>query len=812
MATITDSIVGMLILIIAIVAIGVVVTGSITKNSVRDVEQDRNVLFEERTDTAIDAVFASTEDQTGMSISELIGESMFTLRTDVQIGNITVPIVEETRERLDTVFGQGNYYVTLKPIIKGVNLMFVLDSSESVTVERDTIADNLAFIQTTIEERIQVIGDEKVTTQILILPTTQDTPCPTFDDLQLPDTTCEQLTDISLYAPLLEKGWERPGFGAGTYNDWASTTHYAGIESFALSDWGAGTATAALRYQSDAYLQNTVNLNLIFPLSDELSTTSKAKTCFNKFTDEEWFICQMCDGTCPTARSLQSISQAINITQQTKSLVFPIYSFNCDYNYVPEWNRISLSSNTYIHSFNDQGSIPLDDFPAESWCSQNACPGCTEIGNDFCFHDNCQPILQNHMELIANATNGSVFNVNDASEIPDNILTAFDRATASYNFEIGYEDEQRDRFVYEKIVPLPNGAFGRVSLWVYTESPRICFDDEPCETREGCEGTRACIDSQLSEECVKNDPDCLGKPCTGPELCVDDELCVGTKACIDGLLSEFCIKSNPDCAAPCIDNCYYAGEAKCEEVEPGSGSYAISACLRAENGCLQWLPVRQCQEPCQNQVACGEDPSCPYDCATDDVCNQNCSQSALCWHDEDCPFDCHSDCRDNGYCNIYCSSLQAGCPLDPDCPYCMQGGDDPQSCPDQGPTCCIDGDSFVWAQREYAPSGLGSCYYSTCFSASCGDALPFGMCCPNPTDCVVLTNPRMPECVPEGHITNNYVFSGTGLCINQVITNCAGGQSCVDDPSRPYCTPTPVTVGGQTFICNYETSEWEVQP
>ncbi|MDD9954020.1 MAG: hypothetical protein OXR66_06810 [Candidatus Woesearchaeota archaeon] len=791
MASVTDSIINIILVVSVVVVLGIIVATTVTRSTVNDLQQDKNVFLQERTDIAVDAVLGSTVPAAGYDLAELIGISMFTLKTDVALGSTTVDVVAETRLRMDRVFGNGNYYMTLKPIVKGVNLMFVLDSSPSVAAERATIATNLETLQDTITGLIQRTGEEKVTTQIFMLPTQESSECILFDGLALPDTTCEQLTEETLYSMLLPLGWELPGFAPGqTYATWLSHNFYADSSHFAVSDWAAGTATAALRYQRDAYLQNTVNVNLIFPLSDELATTSIADACFNRGDGQEFFICHICHGDCPVDRSAAAVQQALAHLQG--SSVFPIYSFNCDFDYRDGYNQLSGVTSSYIQDFSDTGA-PFA--PGETWCHQNACPGCSVQGGDFCFHDNCQAKLQEHMQLLADGS-GDVINVNDATEIPQRIETAFERATASYDFHLGFKDDKRDRFVFEKIIPLPNGALGEVVLWVYNEQ-RSCVADEACMTEDECPGIRACTAGELSETCVKTDPSCVGKPCTGEQLCVTADDCLGTRACLSGVLSPVCVKTDPFCEAPCIDSCPMDGIGRCAEVTPGI--FAKQLCLPNDRDCLRWELHQQCQQPCQNELLCGEDPSCPHTCILDNICTPECSQDALCFFDPDCPAQCRADCRADGQCNVWCSN-NAGCPADPDCPSCMHGPGD-QCALSSGilddPGCC-GAEQFVWAQRRLTTCPLTGDEGEVCFGRYSGDPPPFGMCCSGANDCVVMQGGNV-QCVAEGTVLTDYLWEGSALCAQNVMERCSPGCS---------CCPEPISMSTGTVTCNTETGVW----
>lgn len=477
MASVTDTVLNMILIIVFFTLLATIVTSTIIQNNIRDLQQDRNVLQEEQIDLGITAILFSTENKTGRPISELIGEAIYGVETELLTEEGVVDVVSATQERFDMVFGEDNYFLTIDPIVQGVSLMFVIDSSLTVSSEREAIAAGLEYIRDETKSIIETTGEEQVHVTIFLLPTGGESDCALFNDLAL-DIPCIQLNSEQLYEDLLEVGWERPGFSEGvTYGEWRDSSPAAEPIDFTSSDWAAGVANAALFYENNFFLQSSTNLNLIFPLSDELTTTSKADSCFNEQLFERFLVCNLCNAECPEERSLTGISQAIPFVVRSGSAAFPIYSVNCDFRYTDGWNV--FSSDPQLANYLDPPRTPIEpsEFPESSWCAQEACGACS-VGEDavdergfplMCTYEPCQELLLEHMELLASETGGRVFNINDADEIPDNIIEAFESTIAKFNFTIGEQREDVDRFVYEKVIPLTDVFRGRLQVWVYEE-------------------------------------------------------------------------------------------------------------------------------------------------------------------------------------------------------------------------------------------------------------------------------------------------------------------------------------------------------
>ena len=122
------------------------------------------------------------------------------------------------------------------------------------------------------------------------------------------------------------------------------------------------------------------------------------------------------------------------------------------------------------------GSFTRNEYPQETWCSQPLCGGCDSTINaqdptkaEVCLYTRCENALFEQMTMLAQATRGSVISVHSPEEIPSRIIDSFEQVIQEFNFTIGERDETRDRFVYQKIVPLPNGFLTQVTVWAYNE-------------------------------------------------------------------------------------------------------------------------------------------------------------------------------------------------------------------------------------------------------------------------------------------------------------------------------------------------------
>lgn len=455
LSSVFENIIGIILVVFALIFVSVIVIVSGSRDALQQTQQRQLIIGQEQSRTGFTTILRSTEGTSQLSVEELLGISIATVKPVVVTGNASVNLTKELQTRLDTLFGPNNTYLLVTPVPRGVNLQFVIDTSSSVSAERNTIATNLEMIQQELLTRITRTGREQVHTQIYLLPSSDQTLCQQFDDLALPFTSCTILSEYMMYNDL---NWTRPSFGMKDYYTWEAMNHRAVDRDFAESDWAAGTAYAALEYDNNPYLKKATSINLIFPLSDELSTSSKRDLCFNQATLVDFAICSLCDEQCPVIRSELSVNQSVAALRATGSIASPIYSVNCDFAQNPGYN--SFPSTSYSSQFRSTSG---------DWCGQNSCTACTTgtVPGSYCFHSACSTALRTQMQDLATRTGGRLFNINSPSEIPSQVVGMFDSLVQQYNVTVGVKNLSRDRFVYNEIISLPNGELGRVTLWVY---------------------------------------------------------------------------------------------------------------------------------------------------------------------------------------------------------------------------------------------------------------------------------------------------------------------------------------------------------
>jgi hypothetical protein len=237
-------------------------------------------------------------------------------------------------------------------------------------------------------------------------------------------------------------------------------------KNYYMVDWGSGVAYA---------LANTVtslsNLNIIFPISEELSTSSFAQRCYTDYQDGRYNsaavtcdICELSDDDATIERAYRSVEGALRMSSEVlNDVIFPIYSYQdpCEYKY--------YDNNRHGCIVYEYGNPP----GGGTWCGEPRCQGCQDTGsrpgNDFvCFHPEVTEYTLAHMGELADATGGSVVMIADKDQLADIINVKINDTLNNLFFTIGTK-QNNTRYGFERLLTLPGlvGNFARLRLEVY---------------------------------------------------------------------------------------------------------------------------------------------------------------------------------------------------------------------------------------------------------------------------------------------------------------------------------------------------------
>jgi len=434
-----------------------------------------------------------TEPVSGKSMGILLADAVYYRNKTLSFNGQQVDVVQKTEGLLNMSFGNTGYYLTVKSRIREVSLNFVVDGSSSMAANRDKLASSIQSMISRVEKKLNDTSSgydtqgTQVTATIYILSSNSGK-CTIFDNLSDARIKCKVIgiADLYLNANNTRSPSWRNSNGPSTPttpttpNDFLrfynmtppiSLTHNMRPNDLAEADWGYGTAYASFM---DAKT-TPARLTFIFPVGDELSTTSIPDTCFYKTLSPDSIVCALCDGSCSFDRSLKSVQKGIEVAKANRHVIVPIFSYFC--NYLPDYDfggdtidNCTLTSgynqwdtyDAYTRSFGYDKGKTLCDNPGCTGCDFNA------TAREICLHPTCTGMLLNQMELMANETGGRVIYLNDVAKMDTSIIDIVDNKIDQYAIEIGQKNTTLQRQVLETTQPIPGGQAIDVRLWVYS--------------------------------------------------------------------------------------------------------------------------------------------------------------------------------------------------------------------------------------------------------------------------------------------------------------------------------------------------------
>jgi len=441
---------------------GTALFSEVSRQGLEKAESKQLFFRADREETNLNALLQAEEPESGLPMSVMLGKALMSRGRLVNYGDKSINVTKHFKELLDYSYGEGNYYFELSVPFILLNLNFVIDGSGSLAEEREALREVLPRIINLSRSLLPEEG--KVVSHVFIL--SDENLCSTYQELDraIPWFSCRSIGFKELYE-VPEPLWDNispPSFGYASFQEWNESRHFLQAEEFFSADWAAGSAYASYTYFSNPLLNSVPGLNIIFPISDELSTSSIASSCFTSRDDEYSLVCSLCEDSCTNgdavARSHRIVRNAISLFQKTLDIVNPIYSFECDLNYSWIVDRYTPG--------NRWGS------PSPTWCESPNCAGCSGARPNACYQPNCNIHVQSQMEELARATHGVALNLGgNLNALESKLREALQRNMEDnkYLITIGARKEDESRYSALRRIPLPNNFFATAKLWVYEE-------------------------------------------------------------------------------------------------------------------------------------------------------------------------------------------------------------------------------------------------------------------------------------------------------------------------------------------------------
>lgn len=455
-----ENIMGSALIVSLLLIGGITMLTLMSREAVDQYTVEKQLNLNEIYSNDVNAILLISEPYTKRPFGNLLGIMVYEKNKSVVVDNTTINITAELKKILDFNYGENNYFFQVKPFVSDMVLNFVIDGSESLADERQILNSSLTEILTRLKENRTVVA------RIYIL--SQD---PTMCD-EFAAYDCEIINHDLLYREENSTNSSdyrftyniTPPFGY-PYLNWTNPLRQEQIATYVDSDYGAGTAFVANKSEA-RYL---TNFTFIFPISDELATSSFADSCFNVSRWSNWTVCGLCQNDSPLLRANTSIQQAVAIAKEKGHIISPIFSFECNY----EYHGYNTSFGWNLDYYNIVGVMPNT-----SACALSECGGCTEQNHDpslcgrsdycICFHPEASSSTLSLMNEMASATGGKVIDLKNIALLPEEIIAVIDKSITEYEVILG-EKKNQTRLVQKRLIPLPNRLYTEVNLWVYLE-------------------------------------------------------------------------------------------------------------------------------------------------------------------------------------------------------------------------------------------------------------------------------------------------------------------------------------------------------
>mgnify|MGYP000226976997 CR=1 FL=1 len=474
-----ENILGMIVLVIFILTIGLFVYTNNFVSITSSYEGEEQKFLYTTHSNSFDTLLLLHDNSSQLSLSELTSLAAFEESEVINNSGVIINITDEYIRYLDQIYGRNNYYVSIKPKVADVSLNFVIDGSSTLQDERERLATELPTLLSKIKTQNYINGEEKIIANVFILgkkEESSESKCTLFDELYNAEITCTLLDHVDLYQrPEVVEGIETTDFNnykieyniEAPYGSRESQVHSVrgdgNIKDYYEADWGNGVAYVS------ALSKDTARLVLIFPMSDELSTSSISEACFTptllgKNKNEgfrEQKVCDFCKKSCEDpnspsiVRAYETIENGALVAKDNGHVVYPIFAYDCDYPY----NTVTF--NGYFDYVFGNG------IPSSTACNEDVCGGCSEdLSQNVCFHPECETYILDHMEYLANETSGRVIDLDDLDELIRSVEEGVKTTLNSFEHTIGIK-QNRSKFVYQRSLVMDNKLFTDITLEVY---------------------------------------------------------------------------------------------------------------------------------------------------------------------------------------------------------------------------------------------------------------------------------------------------------------------------------------------------------
>jgi hypothetical protein len=200
-----------------------------------------------------------TESSTKRSFGDLLGSAVY-YRTDTVVTPAgQLKIDEQFETLLGMMYPRDNYYLEIDPVIKGIELMFIMDGSNSTKDESEYLARHMDEILADIESA-EELQSADISAEVIILHNASSGWCANH-------TRCSYLSWMDIYFNKSYDVFDMTKHQYGLFKPY----HFDEEEEVWRSDWETAMASLALRMDNS----DLRTLKVFMPITDSLPGSTR---------------------------------------------------------------------------------------------------------------------------------------------------------------------------------------------------------------------------------------------------------------------------------------------------------------------------------------------------------------------------------------------------------------------------------------------------------------------------------------------------------------------------------------------------------